>query len=433
MARKWHSKIEGGRVQYQEMDKVDFWAEKIEKGRSSMHIKGIDNKILSRKVLMLAIVSIVICAFMLAVGENAFAKCEAALKRLQAAEAELDAANAAYNAAKQAMANLNAAVANLNAVAKKLGAAGKATAEGMTFGRSPSNPSFFENQEYKAAKQAWQDARDAYDKTGGIDAAGARRMRAQGEYDEAEAEYKKLRAEHIGDAGYLREPEGLKVDESLSKKVERLIGVEKSHITVKQDDTYFDISFILKKLKDKTILETCVIGKGKEARHRKWTPKNPGLIVGSTAIDPVETHDYYISQVPKEPSRRTAATGVSPSVFAALGSKYASGVKQPTHYEGAACPTGAPRQSGKTKSWGSMIGGAGISTSLGLLTSQQPTRERMIAKEKIKGLKSSFDITGHEDKLEDTKFKTDLVNETEGEVVEIVVPVRFYKESKKAY
>ena len=64
-----------------------------------MHIKELGNKILSRKVLMLAIVSIIICAFMLAVGENAFAKCEAALKRLQAAEAELDAANAAYNAA----------------------------------------------------------------------------------------------------------------------------------------------------------------------------------------------------------------------------------------------------------------------------------------------------------------------------------------------
>ena len=51
-----------------------------------MHIKELGNKILSRKVLMLVIVSIIICAFMLVVGENAFAKCEAALKRLQAAE-----------------------------------------------------------------------------------------------------------------------------------------------------------------------------------------------------------------------------------------------------------------------------------------------------------------------------------------------------------
>ena len=392
-----------------------------------MHVIEVANKILSRKVTMLAIVSIIICAFMLVVGENAFAKCEAALKRLQAAEAELNAANAAYNAAKQALANLNAAVANLNAVAKKLGATGKATAEGMTFGKSPSNPSFFENQEYKTAKQAWQDARDAYDKTGGVDAAGARRMRAQGEYDEAKAEYERLRAEHIGDAGYLREPEWPKIDESLSEKVEKVIGTEKSHTTIKQDDTYFDISFTLKKLKDKTILETCIIGKGKEARHRKWTPKNPGLIIGSTAIAPVEAYDYYITQVSKKPAKRTAAAGVSPSVVTALGGQYAGGVKQPTHYGGAACPTGASQESGKAKSWGSTIGGAGLSTGLGLLTSQQPTRER-ITKERTKGLKSSFDITGHEDKLKDAKFKTDLVNESGGNVVEIVVPVRFYKE-----
>src|SRR3990167_5985027 len=194
-----------------------------------MHIKELGNKILSRKVLMLVIVSIIICAFMLVVGENAFAKCEAALKRLQAAEAELDAANAAYNAAKRAMANLNAAVANLNAAAKKLGATGKATAEGMTFGRSPSSTSFFENQEYKTAKEAWQDARDAYDKTGGIDAAGARRKRAQDEYDAAKAEYEKLRAEHIGDAGFLREPAPLKIDETLSRKVEKVIKPQQWH------------------------------------------------------------------------------------------------------------------------------------------------------------------------------------------------------------
>lgn len=382
------------------------------------------------KVLMVVIVSIIICAFILMVGENVFAKCEAALKRLRAAEAELNAANAAYNAAKQALANLNAAAANLNAVAGKLGAAGKATTDGATFGRSPSNPSFFENQEYKTAKQAWQDAKDAYGKTGGIDAAGARRMRAQGEYDEAKAEYERLRAEHIGDAGYLKKPEGPRIDESLSKEVERVIGNEKSHTTIKQDDTYFDISFNLKKSKDKTILETCVISKGKEARHRKWIPKNPGLIVGSTAIDPVEAHDYYITQVSKEPARRTAAAGVSSSVVTALGRQYTGGVKEPTHYKGAACPTGVSQESGKTKSWGSTIGGAGMATGLGLLTSQRATRDR-ITKEKVKGLKSSFDVTGHEDNLEGAKFKTDLVNETGGNVVEIVVPVRFYKQGVK--
>lgn len=379
---------------------------------------------------------VLVLTLVVAVSQKADAKCEAALARLKQAEADLAAANAEYDKASKeynkAQADLNKAVQNINAIAAKLGASGKATKESVAFGRSLSNPTFFDNPEYKAAKQAWQNAKAANEQAEGrLDQAGIRRKRAQGEYDEAKAEYERLRAQHIGDAGYLREPEELKIDESLSKKVERVIGTEKSHITVKQDDTYFDISFSLKKLKDKTILETCIIGKGKEARHRKWIPKNPGLIIDSTAIDPFETYDYYITQVSKGPAKRTTAAGASPSVTKAFGKQYVGGVKQPAHYGGAACPTGTSQESGKTKSWGSMIGSAGLTSALGLLTSRQPMRER-ITKEKTKGLKSSFDITGYEDKLKDAKFKTDLVNEAGGNVVEIVVPARFYKEDFKS-
>ncbi|OGX01401.1 MAG: hypothetical protein A3I73_02615 [Omnitrophica bacterium RIFCSPLOWO2_02_FULL_45_16] len=388
-----------------------------------MHIKELGNKILSRKVLMLVIVSIIICAFMLVVGENAFAKCEAALKRLQAAEAELDAANAAYNAAKQAMANLNAAVANLNAAAKKLGATGKATAEGMTFGRSPSNSSFFENQEYKTAKQAWQDARDAYDKTGGIDAAGARRMRAQGEYDEAKAEYERLRAEHIGDAGYLREPEALKLDEKLSKDVEDLIKEQTLSYQIDKDDTLSDIDVELKRLGKKTLLEVSVVSKGKGAQGGRWSPVAISLAIGPTTLSPTKAKPFSVIT-----GKRSTANVAVPGILSAIGSQHISSrTKTASYAGGAACPTGTESRASQGRYKSGLIGRVGVAAGMGLLAA----RERGPGSA-IKGLKATFDVTGREAALTDIRLRATIDNQGTRRIVYIDTPIDFERRKKVA-
>lgn len=182
---------------------------------------------------------------------EAWAKCDKEFADLQAAEQGLNNAQQAYNAAQaahqQAAANLNQAVANLNAVAQQLGASGQATGESATFGSSPTNPSFFENPAYKAAKQAWQDAKDALaGAEGDLDQAGQERMRAQGDYDAAKKAYDDC-MNREADLDFLRTPEPLKLDEELAEKTRELIGYHRfedsqkkvtvdAHVTLTQDN-----------------------------------------------------------------------------------------------------------------------------------------------------------------------------------------------------
>lgn len=189
-------------------------------------------KIALRKVIpVFAVISVFVFGFIMYSQQNLFAKCEAALARLQQAEAQLNAANAAFNnanqKAKQAQADLAQAVADLNAVAARLGAQGKASEDSAVFGSSPSNPSFFDDPSYKAAMQAWQDAKTANEKAQGeLDMAGVNRMRAYAEYDAAKSEYERLRLQHIGDQGLMRVPKPIEIDEGLGEKVEGILQKE---------------------------------------------------------------------------------------------------------------------------------------------------------------------------------------------------------------
>lgn len=362
-----------------------------------------------RRLILIIIASVFICGITLILPENGFAKCEAAFKRLKAAEAELNAANAAYNAAKQALANLNAAVANLNAAAKKLGATGEATINSATFGRSPTSSSFFDDPGYKAAKQAWQDARAAYDKTGGIDACGARRMRAQGEYDDAEREYKRLRAEHIGDEGFLRAPEPLKMDEKISEKVKEIVDTELLYDSIKEEDTASDIKLVLTKSGSRTIVEASVLTTGKGTNYRKWVPEKPVLSTKSAALTPVAASNFYAT---KESFARVGAS----LALAAIGTQYEQGSHGKTQSHGTACPTDTAQKTGR----GAVAKGidrAGMAAGLGLLGSQ--------AGGKIKGIKATFDVTGREEELKDAEFKTAITNSDEHRTVYVTVPARF--------
>ncbi|GEM_PF-5356142 len=367
---------------------------------------------------------ILVLVLMVAGGSEVYAKCEAALKRLKQAEANLAAANAEYEKAsgdhKQAQANFNKAIQDLNAIAAKLGASGRATRDSGTFGRSPSNPTFFDDPGYKAAKQAWQDAKEANQKAeGDLDQAGIKRKRAQDEYADAEAEYERLRAEHVGDAGFLRTPEPLKIDETLSDEVEKVTELKRSRASVKHDDAYLDFSFVLKKIKDRTILETSIIAIGKGSRYRKWLPRGLKLNIDSAAVDPIEMHDYYISRVHKEPAAASSATS---GILTALGSQYTGGAKKQSHYKSDACPPGTQQDA---KPQGTAIGSAGMAVGLGLLTSQP--REKITGKkiDKIKGLRASFDVTGYEDRLDGAKIDANIVNEIKGEEADIIVPIHF--------
>ncbi len=351
--------------------------------------------------------------------KEAFAKCEAALARLQQAEASLNAANQAYQAAKdaydKARLKLDQAVDNLNAVAQKLGATGKATAEGISFGRSPSNPTFFETAEYKAAKQAWQDAKAAKHKAEGeLDAAGQERRRAQDEYEDAKKEYERLRAEHlraerIGDAGFLLEPEPLKLDEKLTEEVRKVIPDQVLYDAVREGDTVSDLAFVLRRVGNRTILETSVISKGQGAQSRRWKPENPFLVTPSGRISSTKTSSFYS----RKPS---AAGGVAPILFAAIGSQYERHASQAQQSQGTSCPTtgsGTAKQGPISKT----VDRVGMAAGLGLLASQ--------AGGELTGMRASFDVTGHESELKNALFKCDIVNRDAHKQVSITVPVRF--------
>lgn len=194
-----------------------------------------------RKIVLgkgfLAFAVIIVFGFIMLSQQNLYARCEAALARLQQAEAQLNAASIVFNnanqKAKQAQADLAQAVANLNAIAAKLGVQGEATEDSAVFGGSPSNPTFFEDPGYKAAKQAWQDAKTANEKAQGeLDIAGTNRMRAYAEYDSAKAEYDRLRLQHIGDEGLLRVPKPVEIDEGLSEKTEEILRQKKYKINI---------------------------------------------------------------------------------------------------------------------------------------------------------------------------------------------------------
>ncbi|MDP3804409.1 MAG: hypothetical protein Q8Q87_02520 [Candidatus Omnitrophota bacterium] len=382
--------------------------------KKAIPIDGPRMEVCMRRFLLVIIASIFMCGIALMAPENGFAKCEAALKRLKAAEAELNAANAAYNAAEAALANLNAAVANLNAVAKKLGATGGATVDSATFGRSPANPSFFDDQGYKAAKQAWQDARAAYDKTGGLDACGARRMRAQGEYDDAEAEYKRLRAEHIGDEGLLRAPEPLKVDEKISEKVKEIVETELLYDSIKEEDTASDIKLVLTKSGDRTIVEASILTTGKGTNYRKWVPEKPVLSTKSMTLTPISASNFYAT---KESFARQGAS----LALAAIGTQHEQNSYRAIQPKAAACPTtSAGVEKVERGAVARGIDRAGMAAGLGLLGSQ--------AGGKIKGVKATFDVTGHEEELKDAEFKAAVTNSDEHRTLYVTVPARFGSE-----
>ena len=158
------------------------------------------------------------------------APCDEALKKMQKAKADRDAAQAAVNRADQnlraAGQNLAAAVKALNAVAGALGAQGKATGDTAVFGRSASNPSFLDDPKFKAAKEAWQTARDnlkgAENKLGTAkDALGE----AEKKYQAAQEEYKKCleREKRLKDEELLLPPGKLKLDEKLDEQVGGLL------------------------------------------------------------------------------------------------------------------------------------------------------------------------------------------------------------------
>lgn len=188
---------------------------------------------IANKFFSMVISAVFFCGALLLPEKNAFAKCEMAAERLRAAEAELNAANnaciAAAQAAKQAAADLDKATADLNAVAGNLGAQGRATSDSAQFGRSPTNPSFFDDPGYKAAKQAWQDAKDRNAAAlNNLKNAQMRLGAAQNEYNNAKAEYDRLRRLHLlteraGDSGLLLPPEPVKTDEKLGEKVKEII------------------------------------------------------------------------------------------------------------------------------------------------------------------------------------------------------------------
>jgi len=353
-----------------------------------------------------------ICGFVMFTANDGFAKCEQALARLKQAEAELNAANKAYdaanNAAKQAAANLAAAVGNLNAIAGKLGAQGKATAQSATFGASPSNPAFYDNPLYKAAKEAWQDAKDANEKAEGeLDEAGARRKRAQDEYNDAEAEYQRLRAEHVGDEGLLREPEPLKLDEKLTEDVEKLTQDKILYDSISQDDVTSDVGLVLRKAGGKSILEVSVLSKGKGAQFRKWAPEKLTLVLASGNVKPSAASNYYVS-------KESAVGGAAPLIFAAIGSQYKRDAAQAEASKGKACASGA----GTSTGYGGVekaIDRGGMAAGLGLLTSQ--------AKGEIKGLKAAFDVTGREKELGSARLKAVIANKSENKQIDVVIPI----------
>ncbi|MBI5143607.1 MAG: hypothetical protein HZA30_00875 [Candidatus Omnitrophica bacterium] len=289
---------------------------------------------------------LILMGLLLAVGltvsldKDAFAKCEKALERLKSAEAELKAANAAYDAAaqkaKQASANLANAVRNLNAAAAGLGVQGKATAESVTFGRSPTNPAFFDDPGYKAAKQAWQDAKAANAAAEGeLDQAGARRQKARDEYDDAKKEYDRLRREHLmeeraGDEGLILPPEPLKIDKSLSGKVEDITGYKPPadkpmFDCMKLDDVTIDVGYVYKKIATKRFLETSILTTGKGGQAKRWSPETAGLVIGSTVLKPVRSSNYYVSE------KESATAGAAPLIFSAIGNQYAKQGRKTIH------------------------------------------------------------------------------------------------------
>lgn len=380
------------------------------------------------EILTLLAVVLFACGVTVSVEKEAFAKCEKALERLKAAEAELKAANAAYDAAaqnaKQAAANLAQAVANLNAVAANLGVQGRATAESVTFGRSPTNPAFFDDPGYKATKQAWQDAKAANAQAEGeVDQAGERRQGARDEYDDAKKEYDKLRREHLmeeraGDEGLLLPPEPLKIDEKLSDKVNDIIQYQlpadkPMYDCIKLDEVIIDVGYVYKKVGNKKFLETSILTTGKGSHSRRWSTDAAGLVMGSTALKPLTTSNYYVSQ------EKSSTAGVAPYIFTAIGSQYKKeGVGQ-YKSKGGYCPTGGDDKGGYNTAKG--INLTGMAAGMSLLASQAKAKPKV----EMKGLRATFDVTGHEEKLKGSRLKVTAENRAEGKEIEAVVPLHF--------
>ncbi len=346
---------------------------------------------------------------------KAFAKCDAELARLNQAQANLNAANAAYDAAKKAYDAANAqmqqAVANLNAVAQKLGASGQATTQSATFGRPPSNPAFFDNPDYKAAKQSWQNAKGALGRAeGDVDVTGRERMRAQDDYDAAKKAYDECMARRRDDE-YLREPEPLKLDEGLQEKVWKdRVGV---------GDTASDIEYRLRKEREKTFMDVSILTHSPQAQYARWMPENPSLHLASAAVLPAKTNPVYTQVYITRPVRSSRTNSQAPLLLGStMGSLF--GGNQSTTSNDPNCPTGATNQSGSS---GFSPSGLGLGLLGSRSSSSQPTQQTVVMSEPI-GLTASFDVTGREKDLAKGLLKTNIVNKDTRESLPLTMPIR---------
>ena len=374
---------------------------------------------------LFALVSSIVVAsaffFLLLPEGKALAKCEVELARLNQAQANLDAANAAFAKAQQALNAIQQAVANLNAVAKKLGASGQATDQSATFGRPPSNPSFFDNPEYKAAKQAWQNAKAGLaNAEGDMDVAGQNRMRAQDEVDAAKKAYDECMSRRRDDE-YLKEPEGLKLDQGLDEKLKKLI----LNDTVGAGETSSDITCRVRKEGNKTFLDASVVTNSPKTQYARWVPQNPSLHLASGAISPAKIVVLYTPVYVKRPVRSsTTSSQAAPlllgTAMGGLGSRKSSSY-DPNDPN---CPTTGTAPKQKTSSGFSQ---AGLGLGLGLLASQPSSntvQQTVMINEPV-GLAVAFDVTGRENELKKALLKTDIVNKDTRQSLPLTMPVHF--------
>jgi len=326
-----------------------------------------------------------------------FADCEEEWNRLQQADVAAHRAQAAYAAAQQAyqqaQANLNAAVAQMNAVGAKLGLTGRAASGSVTFGRSPSGATFFDNPDYRAAKQAWQDAKAANEQAEGeMDAAGSQREKARDEYDAAKKAYEecKKRARRLGDDGLLLGPEPLKLDKTLDQKVHDLL----LYGSISKEDTTSEVAFVLTRQGGRTLLESSILTTGKGAEYRRWVPEGSSLVMPFGRLAPVQTSNFY-------PRKESLAGGAAPLIFAAIGSQYQKDAAKASYSPGVACEV-SPSQGVKKSTMSNAINRVGMAAGLGLLTSKSGGD--------LKGVRNTFDVTGHEAELKEARLQFSVVN-----------------------